>query len=99
MRGPPTARKANGRPPNYLLLFAGVLGAALAVLFYRSFLPHQVLFANDGPLGAMVAECNRLPGRFFGTWRNISWIGVEAPSAAPTPFGHCSAPCSRRCSS
>ena len=84
MRGPPHARKANGRPAHDLLLFAGVLGAALAVLFYRSFLPHQVLFANDGPLGAMVAECNRLPGRFFGTWRNISWIGVEAPSAAPT---------------
>jgi hypothetical protein len=84
MRGPPIAKKENGRPPNYRLLFAAVLGAALAVLFYRSFLPNQVLFANDGPLGVMFAECNRLPGRFFGTWRNISWIGVEAPSAAPT---------------
>jgi len=80
----PIARKANGRAANYLLLFAGVLGAALAVLFYRSFLAHQVLFANDGPLGAMVAECNRLPGRFFGTWRNNLWIGMEAPSAAPS---------------
>jgi hypothetical protein len=80
----PVARKDNGGPPNYLLLFSGVLGAALAVLFYRSFQPHQVLFANDGPLGAMVAECNRLPGRFFGTWRNLWWIGAEAPSAAPS---------------
>jgi hypothetical protein len=80
----PVARKQNGGPPNYLLLFAGVLGAALAVLFYRSFQPHQVLFANDGPLGAMVAECNRLPGRFFGTWRNLWWIGAEGPSAAPS---------------
>jgi hypothetical protein len=80
----PVARKDNGGPPNYLLLLAGVLGAALAVLFYRSFQPHQVLFANDGPLGAMVAECNRLPGRFFGTWRNLWWIGAEAPSAAPS---------------
>jgi hypothetical protein len=80
----PVARKKNGGPPNYLLLFAGVLGAALAVLFYRSIQPHQVLFANDGPLGAMVAECNRLPGRFFGTWRNLWWIGAEAPSAAPS---------------
>jgi hypothetical protein len=84
MRGPPIVRKENGRAPNYLLLLAGVLGAALAVLFYKSFQPHQVLFANDGPLGAMLAECNRLPGRFFGTWRNISWIGSEAPSAAPS---------------
>ncbi len=84
MRGPPIARKENGRPPNYLLLFAGVLGAALAVLFYKSFQPHQVLFANDSPLGTMVAECNRLPGRFFGTWRNLWWIGAESPSAAPS---------------
>ncbi len=84
MRSPPIARKANGRAPNYLLLLVGVLGAALAVLFYKSFQPHQVLFANDGPLGAMAAACNRLPGRFFGTWRNISWIGSEGPSAAPS---------------
>ena len=84
MRGPPIVRKENGRAPNGLLLLAGVLGAALAVLFYKSFQPHQVLFANDGPLGAMAAECNRLPGRFFGTWRNFSWIGSEAPSAAPS---------------
>lgn len=84
MSGPPIPGKQNSRASNYLLLFAAVLGAALAVLFFKSFLPHQILFANDGPLGAMVAECNRLPGRFFGTWRNISWIGSEAPSAAPT---------------
>src|ERR1039458_4916342 len=84
MRGPPIVRKENGRAPNGLLLLAGVLGAALAVLFYKSFQPHQVLFANDGPLGAMAAECNRLPGRFFGTWRNFRWIGAEPPSAAPS---------------
>jgi len=84
MRGPPSAKKENGRAPNYLLLLAGVLGAVLAVLFCRSFLSRQVLFANDIPLGALLAECNRLPGRFFGTWRNLSWLGVEAPSAAPT---------------
>jgi hypothetical protein len=84
MSNPPTSRKTNGRAPNYLLLLAGVLGTVLAVLFYRSFLPHQILFSNDSPLGGMMAECSRLPGRFFGTWRNITWVGVEAPSAAPT---------------
>jgi hypothetical protein len=84
MSDPIPTKKSNGRAPNYLLLLAGVLGAALAVLFYRSFLPHQILFSNDGPLGGMVAECSRLPGRFFGTWRDITWIGVESPSAAPT---------------
>jgi hypothetical protein len=82
-RAPAIARKARDRATNYLLLLAGVLGAALAALFYKSFLPHQVLFANDGSLGAMMAECNHLPGRFLGTWRNLWWIGTEAPAAAP----------------
>ena len=83
MRGK-TNGTPDGRVPNYLLLLIGLLGGTLAVLFFRSFLPHQILFANDGPLGSMVAECNRLPGRFFGTWRNNSWVGAEAPTAAPT---------------
>jgi hypothetical protein len=79
MRNSSMGKKESGR----FLLLAGILGAALAVLFYRSFEPNQVLFDNDGPLGAMLAKCNMLPGRFLGTWRNITWLGVEAPSAAP----------------
>ncbi len=70
--------------PNGLLRLAGLLGALLAILFHESFLPHRVLFANDGPLGMMMAECNQLPSRFLGTWRNLWWIGAEAPAAAPS---------------
>jgi hypothetical protein len=80
--------KPNGAASRYatnnLMLLAGLLGGILAVLFYRSFLPHQVLFANDSPLGAMLADCNSLPSRFFGTWRNTFWLGQEAPTATPT---------------
>ena len=61
-----------------------LLGMALAVLFHNSFLPRQILFANDGPLGFLQADCNRLPERFFGTWRNLGWLGGEGPAAAPT---------------
>ena len=48
------------------LVFIAILCGALAVLFYQSFVPGQVLFANDGTLGAMKAASNRLPGRFTG---------------------------------
>jgi hypothetical protein len=65
------------------LLFAAILAGALAVLFYQSFEPGQVLFANDGSLGAMKALSNRLPGRFTGTWQCLSWLGIEAPAASP----------------
>jgi hypothetical protein len=61
----------------------GLLGAVLLVLFYKSLDPHQILFANDFPLGALKADCNRLPDRFAGTWRNLAWLGGEAPAASP----------------
>ena len=64
-------------------LLLGLLGLALLFLFARSLDPHQVLFANDSPLGARNAECNRLPGRFAGTWNDLSWLGGEAPAASP----------------
>ncbi len=63
---------------------AGLLGVVLAVLFHQSFAPHQILFANDGPLGVLKADCNRLPDRFAGTWRELAWLGNEAPAASPT---------------
>ncbi|MGO8701912.1 MAG: hypothetical protein ACLQVY_29875 [Limisphaerales bacterium] len=61
-----------------------LLGVVLGVLFHDSFAPRQILFANDGPLGFLMADCNRLPERFLGTWRNLSWLGGEGPAASPT---------------
>jgi hypothetical protein len=68
--------------PFWLLL--GLLGAALLVLFHKSLDPHQILFANDTPLGFLMAECNRLPGRFAGTWRELIWLGGEGAAASPS---------------
>jgi hypothetical protein len=80
---PPVAGNAKPRSNQWKLL-AILLGGALLVLFIQSFEAREVLFANDGPLGALSAECNRLPGRFTGTWRNLAWLGGAAPVAAPT---------------
>src|ERR1700674_3862810 len=77
------ASNANPRSNQWKLLGA-LLGGTLAVLFLQSFESHKVLFANDGPLGALTAECNRLPARFTGTWRGLAWLGGAAPVAAPT---------------
>jgi hypothetical protein len=76
-----TGKKA-GTLPQWLI-FALVLGGALSMLFVRSFEPNQILFANDGPLGAQAAAWNRLPSGFTGIWEDLGWLGGEVPSAAP----------------
>jgi hypothetical protein len=61
-----------------------MLGGALLVLFFRSLDPHQILFNNDTPLGFLKEECNRMPTRFTGTWRDLCWLGGQAPTASPS---------------
>ncbi|MGA2748501.1 MAG: hypothetical protein ABSG59_06975 [Verrucomicrobiota bacterium] len=87
----PTAR-ANGFsqttnaafPARPWLLLVLLLGATLAVLFYQSFQPQMVLFANDVPLGALKADPNRMAHRFTGVWRSLSFLGSQAPAASLT---------------
>jgi hypothetical protein len=71
------------RPKSGRWLLLGLLGGILLVLFYQSLDAHQILFANDAPLGSLMAECNRLPGRFAGTWRELVWLGGEGAAASP----------------
>ena len=52
----------------------------LCVLFYRSFVPGQALFANDGPLGASKARMYEMPAGFFGVWNDLSWLGLDSGS-------------------
>ena len=77
-KGPARERPFSGK----WLLF-GLLGAALLVMFRQSFIPHQILFDNDTTLGFFKEECNQMPGRFAGTWRDLSWLGGQAPAASP----------------
>lgn len=73
-------QKKSGRSFLILLL---VLGGALAALCHQGFLPYHILFANDGPLGAMVDSSNRLPGTFAGHWGILYWLGGPVPSSSP----------------
>ena len=77
----PTAARSPTPPLLVMLLLLAVL---LGGLFYRSFLPGQILFSNDGPLGAISAEAMRLPKAFTGIWTDLNWVGGETPAPSPS---------------
>lgn len=60
-----------------------LFGAVLLILFHGVFLPGYTLFSNDGPLSELMAQCHRLPGRFFGCWLDLGGIGINGGSAPP----------------
>jgi hypothetical protein len=60
-----------------------LLSAVLVILMYGIFLPGQILFSNDGPLGRLMEECHRLPGRFFGSWSDLNNVGFNSGAAPP----------------
>jgi hypothetical protein len=59
-----------------------VLAAVLAALFWRSFVPGQVVFSNDGPYGAINSDAAK--DCFQGLWQDLNWLGNESISASPT---------------
>ncbi len=82
---------ADGKGPIWqrpLVLTALFLALALSLLFLPSFDINKVMFSNDGPLGAMVAEQNSMPAIFTGLWVDLNWLGSEglAPAPAITTF-------------
>ena len=79
-QSPSAAQPARRR--GFLILLICLLGV-LGMLFYRSFSPNQIIFSNDGPLGAISAEAGAMPSAYFGVWQNLNWLGNEAVSAAP----------------
>src|SRR5665213_2052255 len=82
MRKPQPLKKESVHPASRWLLLIALLGSALAVLFYQSFEPYQVLFANDVSLGWMKSSGNRMPGAVMGLWEPLNWIGYAPPAYA-----------------
>ncbi len=62
-----------------LLLFV-----VLSVLLCGDYLPGNILFSNDGPLGRLMAQCHRLPARFTGCWEDLNLIGLRDWDTAPS---------------
>lgn len=62
---------------------AFILILVVGILFARSLLPGMVVFSNDGPLGANMAEQFRVPAAFTGVWTPLNWVGGNAGSSAP----------------
>src|SRR5438552_19212279 len=75
------------------LLFLLCLVSVLAVCFHKSFEPDQILFSNDGPLGANRSQAEYALGNFLGFWQNLNWIGMEYPGMFLTVSGFLIASC------
>jgi hypothetical protein len=59
------------------------LAVILGVMFSRSFTPEMMLFANDGPLGAISAASGDMRYAWSGVWQDLNWLGIENPAALP----------------
>src|SRR3954470_10236887 len=64
--------------------FLGCSLILLIVLFAKSFASDYVFFSNDGPLGAMQAQQNRVPVILTGLWQDLNWLGMQYPVPPPT---------------
>src|SRR5471030_1439986 len=73
----------NAKGWNSFLPITGLLALVLGLFFYRSFIPQDVVFSNDGPLGGLVAEETQLPQGFTGIWNDLNSIGSGGGAAAP----------------
>ncbi len=60
------------------------LVVVLSVLFHKSFLPGQVVFSNDGPLGALNSQPEQALNNLKGMWQPLNWLGTAQPSATPS---------------
>ncbi len=62
-----------------LLLLVGVV----AFLMHDSFLPGEILYSNDGPLGRLESRCHQLPQAFTGVWQDLNSVGYREGGALP----------------
>ena len=52
-------------------------------LFRESFVPSEVLFSNDGPLGLLMSQADTALHNFTGLWRPSNWVGSQELCAQP----------------
>lgn len=64
---------------------AGLIGLLLFILFFKAFTPSYIVFSNDGPLGGMVSDINRMPDILTGMWIDLNWFGGPYPPPMPDP--------------
>ena len=62
-----------------LAIFSACLLGILLLLFLPSFNPDNVLFSNDGPLGAVKSSADQ-PAGFEGLWHDLNSIGNNVGS-------------------
>jgi hypothetical protein len=70
-----TQKNLTSKPGGLLVVL--LLAVILPILFYKSFLPDYVHFANDGPLGTQNANWMRLPYGLTGMWDDLNSIGFS----------------------
>lgn len=59
------------------------VGALIAILFHKSFLPGMTLFANDGPLGVSVSDHGHFTDAWDGAWNDLNWVGISSLAVLP----------------
>lgn len=72
-----------GRTLKLFLLSGLVVAIVLGTLFFRAFHPDHIVFSNDGPLGGMVSQHNRMPHILTGIWQDLNWLGSSYPQPFP----------------
>ncbi len=80
-----TASSPSAAKPRWpeLVAISLLLLVALSVLLYRDYLPGNILYSNDGPLGRLMSQCHRVPDRFTGCWEDLNMIGMRNWGSAP----------------
>jgi hypothetical protein len=76
--GNSAAPTATGRR-DFLVFLLCLLGV-LTILFHKSFESDQILFSNDGPLGAERAQAGHMWSNLLGVWQALNWVGTPSPS-------------------
>lgn len=80
---PKPSATPNGGASKGFLLCVVLVATVLGILFFRALHPDYVVFSNDGPLGGMVSDLNRMPGILTGIWQDLTWLGSSYPQPFP----------------